>query len=36
MEAIIIMISWHYSTMKVGNNSKSGYVERKQNKQQKY
>ena len=30
MEAIIVMISWHYNTLKMRNNSKSEHVEKKQ------
>ena len=29
MEAIILMISWHYKTMKMRNNSKTKHVEKK-------
>ena len=28
MEAITLMIEWHHNTMKIGNNSKSGHVEK--------
>ena len=31
MEAIISMISWHYKTMKMRNNSKAGHVEKFKN-----
>ena len=31
MEAIIAMISWHYKTMKMGNNSKTKHVENNNN-----
>ena len=30
MEAIILMISWHYITVKMRNNSKTKHVEVKQ------
>ena len=29
MEAITLKISWHYSTMKMRNNSKTKHVEKK-------
>ena len=29
MEAIMLMISWHYKTMKMRNNSKAKHVETK-------
>ena len=31
MEAIILMISWHYKTIKLRNNSKTKHVEKSNN-----
>ena len=33
MEAILLMISWHYKTMKIRNNSNAKHVEKNNNKQ---